>query len=545
VSDVSNQVTSPIRPTSEQNAPASRSPQEILPAVRRATASVVTSAYLPWTLVGLGVLVRLVRYAADRSLWLDESYLVLNLKSRSYGQLLQTLDFNQAAPPGFLFIEKTVLNALGDSEYALRLFPFAASIAAMVLAYPVARRYLSRQAVPVALFLFAVLEPFTYFATEVKQYSSDILITLVLLYVFARVLDAEPGKSTRWIAALAVTGAVGVWFSYPSVFIVAGTGGALLVRAIRQRDRTSIMWVVGSYGVFLIGFALVYFLSIHRSSGVEASAVSSTGSKSVVKNLYLIFADPAELPRTVVGLAAVLTFIGAVSIFRRRAERALMMAASVAIVLLAGLAGNYPIGQRFLAFLLPLVVLGLAEGIVALTVVRSPVALAAAFALAVLVLAPPGLKAAERTAQPPKSEEIAPLLGYVETHWQSGDTLYLSARAQYAFRYYMECNDCSGNVRAVGRRLWPYTPTAGHDQTSPAIMPRTSALVLGTSYRHQLKDYPADVNRLRGRGRVWVLFTHNFPFDLKTLTSPFQRNGKQLDERADGIAAVFLYDFAS
>jgi hypothetical protein len=188
-------------------------------------------------------------------------------------------------------------------------------------------------------------------------------------------------------------------------------------------------------------------------------------------------------------------------------------------------------------------VLGLAEGIVALTVVRSPVALAAAFALAVLVLAPPALKAAERTAQPPRTEQITPLLRYVEAHWQSGDTLYLSAMAQYAFRYYMECSDCSGNVKAVGTRLWPFSPTAGHAQTANAILPRTPALVVGTQFRYQLNDYSSDVERLRGHGRVWLLFTHSYPFGVKLLTAPFNRIGKQVDRQAAGIAAVFLYDF--
>lgn len=538
-------MTSPIRPASEQSAPVRRSPRELLMAAGTLARSAAASAYLPWTIVGVGIVIRVVRYAADRSLWLDESYLVLNLKSRSYGQLLQTLDFNQAAPPGFLFVEKAIMGVLGDSEYALRLFPLLAGIASMVLAYPVARRYLSKGAVPVALFLFAVLEPFTYYATEMKPYSTDILATLVLLYAFARVLDSAPGKA-GWIAVFALAGAVVVWFSYPSLFVLAGTGVALLLHVLRRRNRAITVWVLGTYFVLLAGFLSVYLLSIHRSRAVQESAsLGSNGSKSVVKNLYLIFADPGELPRTVVGLAALLTFIGAVSIFRRSGERALMMTSTVAFVLLAGLMGTYPIGQRFLAFLLPLLALGLAEGIVALTLPRSPVTAALAIGLGLLIVAPPALKAAKRTVEPPRSEEIAPLLGYVETRWKSGDTLYVSAMAQYAFRYYLECADCSGDVQKVGRRLWRFSPTAGHDQTSPAIVSRSSALVVGTSFQHELKDYVKDAQRVSTRRRVWVLFTHYFPYDLKTLTAPFDRIGTRRSFRKDGLAAVFLYDFSN
>ena len=60
---------------------------------------------------------RLVRYFADRSLWLDESLLTINLMTRSYRELLETLDYNQGAPIAFLWIERLMLDLFGDSEY--------------------------------------------------------------------------------------------------------------------------------------------------------------------------------------------------------------------------------------------------------------------------------------------------------------------------------------------------------------------------------------------------------------------------------------------
>ena len=71
------------------------------------------------------MVLRLGRYVSDRSLWLDESLLALNLTTRSYRGLLETLDFNQGAPIGFLWAERLVLGALGDSELSLRLFPLS------------------------------------------------------------------------------------------------------------------------------------------------------------------------------------------------------------------------------------------------------------------------------------------------------------------------------------------------------------------------------------------------------------------------------------
>src|SRR5436309_4524126 len=68
-----------------------------------------------WVLVGLGCALRILQYAANRSLAIDESYLALNLIEKSPQQLLHALDFNQAAPLGFLEAQKLAVTAFGRS----------------------------------------------------------------------------------------------------------------------------------------------------------------------------------------------------------------------------------------------------------------------------------------------------------------------------------------------------------------------------------------------------------------------------------------------
>ena len=87
--------------------------------------------YLALCGVFLGVLVRTVQYLSNRSLWGDEVNLALNIIDRSYGELSQVLDNNQAAPLGFLWLEKLATQIWGNSEYALRLFPFLSSIVSL------------------------------------------------------------------------------------------------------------------------------------------------------------------------------------------------------------------------------------------------------------------------------------------------------------------------------------------------------------------------------------------------------------------------------
>src|SRR5438093_1878315 len=82
------------------------------------------SPLLPWLIIGFGITVRCVQYIANRSLWLDESLLALNIVHRTFLQLLQPLDYEQGAPVGFLMIEKASVQIFGNNEYALRLFTF-------------------------------------------------------------------------------------------------------------------------------------------------------------------------------------------------------------------------------------------------------------------------------------------------------------------------------------------------------------------------------------------------------------------------------------
>ena len=132
-------------------------------------------------LLAYGALLRLTQYLFNRSLWVDESMLSLNIVNRSFAQLLRPLDYNQGAPLGFLLAQRWYVDLFGPGEYALRLFPLLCSFASLVLFYQLAKKCLERNAIAVAIGLFAILLPLTYYSSEAKQYSSDVAVALCLL----------------------------------------------------------------------------------------------------------------------------------------------------------------------------------------------------------------------------------------------------------------------------------------------------------------------------------------------------------------------------
>lgn len=93
--------------------------------------TLLTLNRLLWLAIFVGFFLRFVQYLLNRSLWIDEAFVALNVINKSWIELLKPLDYNQGAPLGFLFAEKFFVQLLGTNEYVLRLFPFLAGIASI------------------------------------------------------------------------------------------------------------------------------------------------------------------------------------------------------------------------------------------------------------------------------------------------------------------------------------------------------------------------------------------------------------------------------
>src|SRR5512143_3859115 len=91
-------------------------------------------------LILVGVMLRLRQYLTDRSLWVDEAMLALNIVNRSFAELFKPLDYNQGAPIGFLLVEKSLDSIIGRNELVLRLFPLLAGLCSLWLFYLLLKR---------------------------------------------------------------------------------------------------------------------------------------------------------------------------------------------------------------------------------------------------------------------------------------------------------------------------------------------------------------------------------------------------------------------
>jgi hypothetical protein len=482
---------------------------------------------LSWLFVGVGAVLRLAQYLFNRSLWLDEAALASNILQRGYRDLLRPLDLHQAAPPGFLVLEKLAAQLLGPGELALRLLPLLAGLAALLLFRRAAARVLTPVGAALSVALFALGDPLIYYASELKPYAVDVAVALVLLN--AALAFTGPAGSPAWrpAALLAVFGAAAPWLSYPSVFVLAGLGTTLTVSALVRRDRAR-LWALAGAGLVWAGS----FLAVYRSSLQAASASSylllywspnfmPLPPRSLADLLWLpnrlgaVFGDPVGFVFRGLGVLAFL--VGCAALYARRRDRLALLLSPLLFALLGSGLRKYPFYGRLLLFLVPFLLLLVAEGADRIRSLTAPAAPSVGVILIALLLFHPASIAVRFLVHPRTREEIKPALSYVREKKASGDGLYVYGGAAPAFAYYASRYGFAPERTLIG------------------------------NWRRVLSAYRPDLEALRGGGRRWVLFAHTQAQDgsdeERPLLDMLDGLGRRLDSfRAPG-ASAHLYDF--
>ncbi len=216
--------------------------------------------------VVLGMIWRVARFAGGPPLWGDEAFLAVNLLTRNFVGLLQPLDYFQIAPAGFLGAERLVVDLLGRSEWSLRLIPFLSGLFALGLFARFASKVADRRSALFAVAIFAASYYPVRHATEVKPYATDLLAAMITLGL-AWSLRLDRDSIARWVG-FTLWVAVGLWCSYPLVFVVAGMGSVLAIEIVRQPSRRSLFGLQ----MFLLVSASSFLLSYWMVAGPQSKA---------------------------------------------------------------------------------------------------------------------------------------------------------------------------------------------------------------------------------------------------------------------------------
>ena len=473
----------------------------------------------------LGLLLRAYFYLLNRSLWLDEATLALNIVNRSFPELFNPLDYNQAAPIGFLLLQKMVVTLLGNRDFILRSIPLLAGLASVPLMYSVSKRYCIGSAQLVSLGLFALSEWLIFYSSELKQYSTDVLTTLILLLIAPKCLEGK----IKPIVTLGIAGIAGIWLSHPALFVCAGIFLTIGLTFLKRKDYRLLVWLSGIIAVWVINLIMIYLISLqymasnstlvefHNDSFAPLSPWNDLGW--YYKALISMLDNPAGLPATFMTLG--LMIVGGFSFASRRWQLSMVLITPFLLALVASAFKKYPFNGRLLLFATPILFMMIAEGLervrMTLTKVNKPITILLFAFTVIYLLYAPAVVAYHNVRARPMGEHIKPVMAYLRENYQKDDLIYLYYAAEPAFKF--------------------YSPMYGFDSDD---------YIVGTGDRNTPSQYLPDIDRLRGTKRVWFVFSHNCTWcpvnEEQFILGHLNKIGTMKDEFKSSDASVYLYN---
>jgi hypothetical protein len=418
------------------------------------------ATWLPLGLVGFGMVVRIRQYVFNRSLWLDEGMIAGNIINRSYGELLQPLADHQGAPVGWLWLQRTMVLALGDGERALRLVPLVAGVAVLLVALKVARALLPGWLLPVAVAFVAVSPFLIRYSNEAKQYQTDVLAGLVLLALSLPLVVGPLDR--RRLAIWSVVAAVAIWFSHPTVFFIAGFTAVLVAVRLARRDWSSLAALAVACLPWAASLLANHYWFLRRLGGDDKllryfergfppEPASPVGMVAWLADRWEAFVR-APLGMGKAAVVAVLVLAGLVALIRAAPAQTGLLIAPVLLLIAAAVLRRYPLEGRLLLALVPIALLvvvaaadwGWRRGVVA--TVAGLIALGA-------LLIPITANSVAMTRRPTHKEELRPVLQEMRSMLRPGDRVLVDTGARPAFTYYAARLGLHGDaVVSLGRR---------------------------------------------------------------------------------------------
>jgi len=453
-----------------------------------------------WAVISFGIIIRLVVYLENRSFWTDEISLAMNMVELNWSQLHEPLHYGQAAPLLFLYLTKAIAELFGISEMTLRFIPFLGGCLALVVFHYLAREMLSKQAALLAVALLVFSRYSIYYSAEFKQYSTDLLCTAIILLLAIKAYKSEYKVSN--IALLSLTGFTLIWLSHTSIFILAGSGLALFLYLVTNKELYSnnysskiiSLLIMGT--VWLASFSLHYFLVLNNSAhdmfyDYWANGFAPFLPTSLADLLWYsstftsIISNPLGFS-LFQGLAIFSILAGIYGLYKAKKYFYLyLLTLPLVLILAASMLKQYPIASRLILFIIPVFYIFIAEGLYLTyrSFRKEHILIGLAFILIFFAYpraSSPMWHAFQVLTSPEarQRQEIKKVLDYLFAHSEPTDSIYLYYGGSRAFDYYTLGKDLPNN------------------------------LIYGTASRSEPEKYLAEIDTLQKDQRYWFIFYH-------------------------------------
>ncbi len=471
---------------------------------------------LLWVLIAQGIFFRLFHFFDNRSLWIDEIYLSTSILEMNFWELASPpLHFEQKAPIGYLWMSKLAVLLFGSNEFALRLFPLLCGIASLFVFLPVSRHFLKPLGAVVALGILALAPPLIYHSVEAKQYSTELLATALVLFLYTRYYRRYDLRS---LVLWGASGAAILWFSFSSIFVLAGMAIGLCLYHMLRREWKKFFLLFIPFTMWLLSFVISYVLCTSKQTDSEWLIYWFS-----LRDGFLAFPPKSmadlTLPLQVAGtrlmnyplgllwnvdaidnsllqylirrpiLPILCALMGLYTFFRNDRRVLYILLLPLLLTVVASITRHYPLYERLMVFQAPLLILAIAQGCNELTAIVSPWVRKAKYALPALLLAAPLWSSAQQVADTHlfgdyKKAYYRECLQYINNRYQDGDKVYMYWNMNVPYQFYRKHQGLK------------FTAVEGSDVR----------LTAGSTADYFAKLGP-DLEALDGAKRVWVIYS--------------------------------------
>lgn len=441
-------------------------------------------------IIACGIILRASKYLPAWSLRGDELSVTFNLIDRSAWSLMtQPLDFEQAAPFGFLLANKALLFLFGQSEYVLRLIAFLSGCVSLILMHHLLIKTAGKYGHLFALCAFAVSHYLIYYASELKQYSSDVLICIVLVIFFQQHISRETNERDFW--SLGIVGIFALCFSHPAIFVIIPIGLALLVHYLHDHKRR--IWI-SIVGVGWAGVFLTIYLVLLRHQTTSAYLIQFWADLNSYMplppwndlawfpgSLSHLFSNLGGFARGFLLLISLYGFGLWMFLREKKWQWLIVLTLPIAINMIVSGFQKFPFHGRLIIYLLPLVYIVFAKAIDGLTsLIRNRLATVPVFLVLSAFLLQPAIPTASMYLRTRSyvQDDIKPVLSFLREKHQAGDIIYLYHATVAQFKYY-----------------------------APSYELDSLVTIQGGAYPRNARKYSQELDSLPQGQRIWFLFS--------------------------------------
>ena len=158
-------------------------------------------------------------HSMGQSLWADEAWVANAILEPSIAESIYYHSWLQTSPPLFLILNRLVIRVLGLSNETLRFFTVVIGTASVVPMIYIACRLLRPTFALVAIFFFVFSPELVRYTHELKQYSSDVFASLILLGLGLGYIN-RPSRSLLYFWLATFFGLT--FFSYQALIFIPG-----------------------------------------------------------------------------------------------------------------------------------------------------------------------------------------------------------------------------------------------------------------------------------------------------------------------------------